>query len=144
MLTAAQLGAPAPGTFGSISDTFRHLLEADSFYLSVIGNDAKPGPLAPELSLAALRLMFAENATAWAGLLSGELDPEADITEYDNGREFHFPLGVRLAQALHHGTDHRSQICTALTSFGVVPPDIDVWAFAEAHGLERVVAPPAP
>ena len=39
-------------------------------------------------------------------------------------------MGIRLAQALHHGTDHRSQICTALTTLGVEPPEIDVWAFA--------------
>lgn len=31
------------------------------------------------------------------------------------------------AQALHHGTDHRSQICTALTTLGVEPLLIDVW-----------------
>jgi uncharacterized damage-inducible protein DinB len=43
-------------------------------------------------------------------------------------------MGVRLAQALHHGTDHRSQICTALTTIGIEPPEIDVWAFAAAEG----------
>jgi hypothetical protein len=30
---------------------------------------------------------------------------------------------------LHHGTDHRSQSCTAITSLGVEPPHIDVWDF---------------
>jgi uncharacterized damage-inducible protein DinB len=43
-------------------------------------------------------------------------------------------VGVRLAQALHHGTDHRSQICTALTSLGVEPPAIDVWDYGLANG----------
>jgi uncharacterized damage-inducible protein DinB len=44
---------------------------------------------------------------------------------------------VRLAQALHHGTDHRSQICSSLTSLGVEPPGIDVWEYGFANG--RVV-----
>jgi uncharacterized damage-inducible protein DinB len=43
-------------------------------------------------------------------------------------------MGVRLAQALHHGTDHRSQICTALTSLGVEPPSIDAWNFGADVG----------
>jgi uncharacterized damage-inducible protein DinB len=38
---------------------------------------------------------------------------------------------------LHHGTDHRSQICTALTSLGAEPPSIDVWDFGVEVG--RVV-----
>ena len=38
---------------------------------------------------------------------------------------------------IHHGTDHRSQICTALTTLGVEPPLIDVWAFGLQTG--RVV-----
>ena len=43
-------------------------------------------------------------------------------------------MGIRLAQAIHHGTDHRSQICTALTSLGIEPPSIDAWDFAQQDG----------
>ena len=35
---------------------------------------------------------------------------------------------------LHHGTDHRSQICTALTSMGIEPPEIGVWEYAATVG----------
>ena len=49
-------------------------------------------------------------------------------------------MGVRIAQAIHHGTDHRSQICTALTTLGLEPPLIDVWAFGLQTG--RVVEVP--
>jgi uncharacterized damage-inducible protein DinB len=59
-----------------------------------------------------------------------------DVVEYeDSGYETHAPLGIRLAQALHHGTDHRSQVCTALTTLGIEPPAIDVWDFAARDGL---------
>ena len=40
-------------------------------------------------------------------------------------------MGIRLAQAIHHGTDHRSQVCTALTTLGIEPPAIDVWDYAD-------------
>jgi uncharacterized damage-inducible protein DinB len=34
-------------------------------------------------------------------------------------------LGVILTQVLDHGTDHRSQVSTILTSIGVAPPRLD-------------------
>ena len=42
-------------------------------------------------------------------------------------------------QVVHHGTDHRSQICTALTHLGVEPPLIDAWDWGEATGRTRGV-----
>jgi uncharacterized damage-inducible protein DinB len=57
-----------------------------------------------------------------------------------DGSELHAPVSIRLAEALHHGTDHRSQICTALTSLAVEPPFIDVWDFGLTEG--RVVEVP--
>jgi uncharacterized damage-inducible protein DinB len=39
------------------------------------------------------------------------------------------------AQALHHGTDHRSQICTALSANGYEVPDIDVWSYWRARRM---------
>ena len=49
----------------------------------------------------------------------------------------HATIGIRLAQVLHHGSDHRSQICTALTILGYPPPEFDVWAYGETVGLTR-------
>lgn len=71
------------------------------------------------------------NGPEWAALAAGDLDPDLDVVRHrDDGSESHAPLGIRLAQVLHHGTDHRSQVCTALTSLGIEPPSIDVWDFA--------------
>jgi hypothetical protein len=43
-------------------------------------------------------------------------------------------------QVIARGTDHRSQVCTALTPLGMEPPAIDVWDFGELDG--RVVEVP--
>ena len=66
----------------------------------------------------------------WLELLGADLDPDAVVTDGDGeGYRRDASRGVRIAQAIHHGTDHRSQICTALTTLGLEPPLIDVWAF---------------
>jgi len=67
------------------------------------------------------------------------IEGESLVTEVDDkdGSELDAVMGVRFAQALHHGTDHRSQICTAMTSLGVEPPGIDVWEYGFVTG--RVV-----
>jgi uncharacterized damage-inducible protein DinB len=72
-------------------------------------------------------------------VLAGELDADADVVEYDNGWEVHLPLGFRLAQVIHHGSDHRSHVCTGLTILGLTPPEIDIWAYARATGRERAM-----
>ncbi len=73
-------------------------------------------------------------------LVAGDLDADEDIIERDGDLEVLSPVGLRLAQVVHHGTDHRSQVCTALTSLGIEPPEIDLWAWARATGRERAVS----
>ncbi len=46
-----------------------------------------------------------------------------------------------VVQALHHGNAHREQICAILTGLGIEPPDIQVWAYAEATGHARERSP---
>ena len=96
------------------------------------------------MGLPELRAAMEGHGAAWSSVLGHDLDPDAVIVSRgDDGSETHAPLGIRLAQALHHGSDHRSQICTVLTTLGVEPPAIDVWDFGEQDG--RVVeVPPTP
>ena len=78
----------------------------------------------------------------WAELVREDLDPDTVFVRHrDDGSETHAPLGIRLAQVVHHGTDHRSQICTALTTLGIEPPLIDVWDFGEQDGRVLEVPP---
>ena len=135
VLDDAQLATAVPGTYGSIIETLRHLVDGDVFYLNVLrGGD--PEPFDNEASdIPTLRAVMAAHDVTWQGIVAGALDPSTDVIEYeDSGYETHAPLGIRLAQVIHHGTDHRSQICTALTSLGATPPEIDAWDFADQAG----------
>lgn len=140
-LSEEQLSTPVPGTYGPIIDTLRHLVSSDAWYLTFFGDapprldeDARP-------DLAELRRVIGENGRDWAALLAGNPDAEDDTVEDGDGWRFHAPIGFRLAQVLEHGTDHRSQVCSGLTSLGVEPPAIDLWAYGEATGRTRAEYP---
>jgi uncharacterized damage-inducible protein DinB len=137
VLTPEQLNTPAPGTYGSVLDTFRHLVSTDCWYLTFFGEVPQRIEDGSTADLNEMRSAITSNGGDWMDLLAGGLDGEADNVEHGDGWNFHAPIGFRLAQVIQHGTDHRSQICTALTSFGVEPPEIDLWAYGKATGRTR-------
>ena len=141
-LDDTQLATVVPGTYGSIIDTLRHLVGADVFYLDVLVGRAEPFD-EESSDIPTLHAVMEAHGSVWQRLAAGEMDGTTDVIEFEsNGYQSHAPLGIRLAQALHHGTDHRSQVCTALTSLGIEPPAIDVWDFGTLDG--RVVLRNAP
>lgn len=136
-LTREQLVTHAPGTYGPIIATFGHMVSSDAWYLSFFGDVPAPMGEDHDVTLDQLRATITANGAAWLALLEGDIDPDADMVEHGDGWDFHAATGVRLTQVVQHGNDHRSQICTALTSLGIEPPEIDVWAYAEATGRAR-------
>ncbi len=138
-----QLATAPTGTYGSILDTLRHILAADSSYLFALTAGAVTQIDEERMGLDELRSLMGRYGDDWSELLAQDPDPNrVVIRRRDDGSETHAPISIRLAQVVHHGSDHRSQICTALTSLGIGPPSIDVWAFGVAAG--RVVEyPPA-
>ena len=134
-LQPEQLDAAAAGTYGSILETMRHLVGADASYLFVLSDGAVTEIEEASMDLDALRAVMVANGPAWQTLVAGELDPERVVVRHrDDGSDSLAPLGIRIAQVIHHGTDHRSQICTDLTTIGIEPPEIDVWDYASTEG----------
>ncbi len=137
-----QLRTAAPGTYGSILDTLRHIVGADSSYLFAMTGGRIPLIDEDGMDVPELRATMEGYGPAWSELLTQDVDPDEVVVRHrDDGSETHAPMGIRLAQALHHGTDHRSQICTALTTLGVEPPPIDVWDFGSQDGRVVEVLP---
>ncbi|HVF08472.1 MAG TPA: DinB family protein [Actinomycetota bacterium] len=141
-LSPEELETSVPGTYGSILDTMRHLVGGDASYLFTMTGRTIDHVDEQALGLSELRAVMEGHRAAWMALVDQDIDPATVVVRRrDDGSETHAPMGIRLAQALHHGTDHRSQICTALTALGIQAPDIDVWDFAWDDG--RLVEIPA-
>jgi uncharacterized damage-inducible protein DinB len=141
-LSDTQLQSTADGVYGSMLDTFRHMVSSDRGYLTVHPGVTLPRVDDQELSLADARTVMEENAPEWQRVVSELQDPDRDLVrQRPDGSGNRAPAGIRLAQALHHGTDHRSQIATILTTLEIQPPDLDVWEFARSEG--RIMEFPA-
>lgn len=136
-LPADELETTVPAIYGSALETLRHLVDADNWYLRCIseGEFGIEGFEADDLPLADLVPVAESTAVAWQTLVARDLDPDAEIIVVrKDGRRTRATVGIRLAQVLHHGSDHRSQVCTALTTLGHAPAEFDVWAYGESLG----------
>jgi uncharacterized damage-inducible protein DinB len=138
-LSAEELGTSVPGTRGPMLETLRHIVGGDADELFILTGDRAFNVDTERMSLAEARVVMERNGSAWAELISGSPDLDAVVEEVDetDGYQRWAPVGFRLAAALQHGTNHRSQICTALTTLGMEPPAIDVMSFGVDVG--RVV-----
>jgi uncharacterized damage-inducible protein DinB len=130
-LSAEELETSVPGTRGPVLETLRHIVGGDAEDLFILTGDRAYDVDVERMSLADARVVMERNGPGWREFISRSLDPDAVVREIDenDGYQRWAPVGFRLAAALDHGTDHRSQICTALTTLGVEPPRIDVYDF---------------
>jgi uncharacterized damage-inducible protein DinB len=130
-LPEAALTASAPGVYGEVLATLSHLLGADGRYLTYLEGSAPPPRSGPDQvrSLDELADAVRDQAVRWRMVLS-RID-ELDITFPARHDRPELPHATNLVvdQALHHGNDHRTQICTVLSASGYAAPDLDVWSY---------------
>jgi uncharacterized damage-inducible protein DinB len=132
-LTEEQLLLTAPGTYGTIRKTLAHIVRANEGYLNTYQLIPQPfleATDATPLDEIASRLARVREAVE---RLFVSREVEFDRRIHDERRKADLELWVPLTQFSHHGTDHRSQICTILSLHGLDVPDLDVWAYAKAE-----------
>jgi uncharacterized damage-inducible protein DinB len=135
-LTPAQMQATAPGTYGSISETFRHIVLSEARYYARLAGDQLPSERTGESpNLDEVSARVDELARKWDRYLAQPFDGERTlVVPFYDGHEYEVPAGVNLVQAIHHGNEHRARLCTRLSSLGGTPPALGLWNYAEATG----------
>lgn len=139
-LTPDQLRATPPGTYGTILEVLNHIIYSESGYLPRI-KVVRPSwsPDEEEIDdFDALERRVDELVPLWEGYLADPL-PANLVLGLDEGA-YEAESFVPIAQALHHGNAHREQVCAIITALGKQPPDLQVWAYAEATGHAREVS----
>lgn len=133
-LPVKELSLTVPGTYGTIAATFLHLVSAEQRYARRFGvgdprireTDGFPG-------LAVLREHLERSGDQLIEAAGRTKGDETSDGKDENGT-FTVKLAIILVQALHHGGDHRTQICTILGHHGIPCGEMDVWAYGEATG----------
>lgn len=134
-LDEAVITTMIPGTYGSILETFRHIIDAELLYLSRITDRWPELPWTPGDS-ASLETLYVR-----AGMLGAALEAivacgggTEGTFRNDAGEPFTAPASIFLAQVLYHSGEHRAQIGTILGTLGQEPPSVSVWEYAFATG----------
>jgi uncharacterized damage-inducible protein DinB len=125
------------GVYGSIIQTFRHYIRSESGYFRrLTGFEAEwLRKENDQPDIAELACRNDEMEQRWLTYLETPFDADQVHMMWDDrGYNRNVPAGVILAQAIHHGSDHRSQICTMLTVAGLTLPDMGLWDWVEESG----------
>jgi len=133
-LSEDQLAAPVPGAYGSVRDTFRHMLRAEADYIGRI-TGAPPEPSFnwdDKPSLAEQSAFAAQTGAAFLDVVQ-RVPPTQNVHEEENGFTMDY-LAIQLyMQVINHGIEHRTNITTFLAGQGVQVPEIDNWGYMWAH-----------
>src|SRR5207249_848941 len=103
------LDATIPGTYGTIRDTFRHLVRGEEGYFRSVTGERLSEPLPSEgtIPLSELAERLRRLGPRWESLTEDTRDPNREVSSNDGWR---FPAWVAMAQAIHHADDHRTHI----------------------------------
>jgi len=144
-LDGPTLNATVPGSYGTIIETLRHLIDSEASYLYRLTGawPAHPWRGDDAVGLDVLAERAAVLAATLERFLAGDWDSERlGEARGDEGEVFAVRAGVFLTQALHHANEHRAHICTILGALGHEPPDVSAWGYALATGRSMLKTMP--
>lgn len=131
-LDPAVLDATAPGTSGSIKTMLAHMVNSEEHLISMVeGAPQQSDEWQQFTSLDDLEERVRLLADRWERCLDPIPHPERIVEVEVHGEGRLMRIGIVLAQAVHSGNEHRSQVCTVLGSLGVQPPVIDGWTYGK-------------
>ncbi len=134
------VSAGIPGSYGSIRDTFTHILKAEISFLKRI-HETYPEPdfkweENPDLS----HLMAYETRLHETLLDTLQQVPATqNVHEEGDGWAFDYQARLIFMSVIYHGIAHRTDITTVLNNKGINLPELDVWGY-EATYPERFQA----
>jgi uncharacterized damage-inducible protein DinB len=139
-LADEDLDATIPGTFGTIRDTLRHVVDSEEGYFRLVTGERLSPPL-PEgpIPLPQLADRIRRMGPRWELLAADTKAQAREVTTSDGWR---LRAALPMAQAIHHADDHRSHVLSILGARGLPVPEpngLDVWGYVEAEGLMQVV-----
>jgi uncharacterized damage-inducible protein DinB len=103
----------------------------EQWYLEALTGEPAAVPVrrGEVLSLTDLRQRCASQSGRWEALLDRIAQVDVTLPADESRPETPHGQNLLVVQAIQHGIDHRTQICTALRVLGLEPPAIDGWSY---------------
>ena len=126
--------AGIPGSYGSIRDTFAHILKAEISFLKRI-HGVYPEPDFKWEDNPSLPQMVTYEASLNKALLDTlqSVPATQNVHEEGDGWTFNYQARLIFMSVVYHGIAHRTDITTALNNKGVSLPELDVWGYCSAY-----------
>ncbi len=141
-LPVDQLDLTISGVYGSSIETIRHLISSDADYVRILPDTPdvpqilQEGPFGGWDELRAIAEAADNALIAYVDGLTDDLF----FTDIDDGEAFDLTRSMLLTQIIHHATEHRSQIRTTLSTHGIEPPELSVWAWRKSEEGQALLA----
>jgi uncharacterized damage-inducible protein DinB len=134
----AQLEADAPGTYGTLAETLKHMVQVEDVYLHMLRSES-PQQIGPREAYLEHDLAWFEQRAANLGSEYAALIANAAPSFYAEPLDvpwFDFALTKHdgLLQVLSHSAQHRAQVFSVLGLHGTEVPDLDYVLFVESKG----------
>jgi uncharacterized damage-inducible protein DinB len=132
----AQLDEQAPGTYGTITETLKHLAQVEAVYALMLQDKPLASQESPDQFFAHDLAWFADLMVR-VGRQYTELLANASDAFYDEPLRvpwFDFVLTKHdgLLQVLSHSAQHRAQVFSVLGQLGIDVPDLDYVLFVRS------------
>jgi len=137
-LPAAQRSLTTPGTMGTVEATLIHMVAAKERYASALRGTPVPDDAVSEKTTTDLAQVVAraKQLSEWfTGFAAGQLDLDRIIERRGaDGNTQRMPMGILIAQFLHHGNEHRAQLGSILGANGIEPPHYSAFNWGSELG----------
>jgi uncharacterized damage-inducible protein DinB len=137
-LTDEQLDSTAVGGYGSIRNTLVHVIGAEVSYVARVNDNLPPRPFERD-TFPGFDVL--KDAARWAHeeLLQLALSarPDTLVRQRPPRPQSEYKLDALMVQAITHSCEHRTQVATIITQFGMEPPDMSGWCYMEEKGELR-------
>jgi len=134
-LTPEQLASSAPGTYGSIYVTLRHIVRAEAAYYRRLSGITLEPPFSWEAdpSVSEIRPYLEQVSSALVEVAeqmqnSDSIPFTSKEPEWE-GYPDHIKAVAMLIQVLNHGVEHRTNITTIMAAGGIQEPDLAGWEY---------------
>ncbi len=132
-LDDTQLDRTVVGTYGSIRNTFVHLVAAEGRYVDLLGDREHDRSFSERTGFSTWQ--EARDRARQSGealiLIAEDFDAARVLRGIRQGEPYELPAIVPMLQAINHATEHRVHIAVILTQLGIEPPTLDGWQYGE-------------